>query len=48
MLCLNGFELYSLWVPLQLLNNRGQEYIRSRLIDEKFVKKRMNTNAVSF
>ena len=33
---------------IQLLNNRGQEYIRSRLMDAKFVKKRMNTNAVSF
>ena len=33
---------------IQLLNNRGQEYSRSRLIDEKFVEKRMDTNAVSF
>ena len=33
---------------IQLLNNRGQEYIRLRLIDEKFVENRMDTNAVSF
>ena len=37
---------------IQLLHKRGQElgqeYIRSRLIDEKFVEKRMDTNAVSF
>ena len=48
-------NLFKSWIAIypvdsgiQLLNNRGQEYIRSRLIDEKFVEKRMDTNAVRF
>ena len=40
--------IYPVDSAIQLLNNRGQEYIRSRLTDEKIVEKRMNTNAVRF
>ena len=48
MLFKSWIAIYPVDSGIQLLNNRGQEYIRSRLIDEKFVEKRMDTNAVRF
>ena len=49
---IHWIAIYPVDSAIQLLHKRGQElgqeYIRSRLIDEKFVEKRMNTNAVSF
>ena len=45
---IHWIAIYPVDSSIQLLNNRGQEYIRLRLIDAKFVKKPMNTNAVSF
>ena len=45
---IHWIAIYPVDSAIQLLNNRGQEYIRLRLIDEKFVENRMDTNAVSF
>ena len=45
---IHWIAIYPVDSSIQLLTNQGQEHIRLRLIDAKFVNKPMNTNAVSF